>query len=113
MLSMGLMGACSKTPDAGTGAAKAAADGPAASPAPAAVAVTTEAERLAALATTYHDLRCVLVGARFAPDSPYKASGFASAEAFSQAFQKAATADPAWARMAIADSYATPCKGKP
>ena len=69
--------------------------------------------RLAGLAKTYHDVRCVLVGSRFSPESLYEANGFASASAFSQAFQKAASADPAWARKAIADSYATDCKGKP
>mgnify|MGYP007047046045 CR=1 FL=1 len=67
----------------------------------------------AKLAAAYHAIRCVLVGERFAPDSLYKTNGFASAQAFSQAFQKAASADPVWGQKAIADSYAAPCKAKP
>jgi len=110
---LGAMAGCSKAPRPAPEPVAKVAE---AAPAPAAVtetAAAVEAAEQARLFAAYHAIRCVLVGSRFAPDSLYKANGFESASAFSQAFQKAASANPAWASRAIADSYATDCKVRP
>lgn len=107
-----LVAACGKTPAKQPPAAPAAQ----AAALPAAVTPSQAMDapaRRARLASAYHAIRCVLVGERFAPDHLYSSHGFATAQAFSQAFQKAASADPVWAQKAIADSYAAPCKGNP
>ncbi len=106
-------GACSKAPPPVSAVAPAPE---AVVPAPAAATATqaqADEAKLETLAKAYHNIRCVLVGSRFPPESLYEANGFASASAFSQSFQKAASANLGWASKAIADSYATDCKGKP
>lgn len=67
----------------------------------------------AAIANTYHQVRCMLVGKARPDDGVYTRAGFADAAAFSIAFSKVATEDPAWGRKAIADSLAKPCKVTP
>jgi len=103
------LGGCGKSKQAPPAEAPTTTKAPVAKP-EAAPKPAKKTDARAKLGLAYHEIRCMLNGARRPDAETYSKHGFAGAAAFSKAFSEAATADADWASTTIDASIKHGCK---